>query len=132
MSDNNDLGTFLAGFIIGGLVGSAIALLTAPQSGEETRVMIRDKSIELKDKAVESGHEARVRAEKAVEDARLRADAAIADLQSRTDELVRVTRERAAEFQQQKTAGVEVQDEEPGIEIDVIEEEGGGEEPAAA
>lgn len=47
----SDLGAFLAGFFIGGLVGVAVALLFAPQSGEETRVLIRDKSIELKDKA---------------------------------------------------------------------------------
>lgn len=30
-------GKFLAGFIVGGMVGSIIGLLLAPQSGEETR-----------------------------------------------------------------------------------------------
>ena len=34
---NSDIGAFLAGFIIGGLVGAATALILAPQSGEETR-----------------------------------------------------------------------------------------------
>ena len=49
MSDNNsDFGAFLAGFVIGGLVGAATALLLAPQSGEETCTVIRDKGIELK------------------------------------------------------------------------------------
>ncbi len=30
-------GTVLAAFLIGGLVGAAVALLTAPRSGKETR-----------------------------------------------------------------------------------------------
>jgi gas vesicle protein len=75
MSDQNgDFGAFLSGFIVGGLIGAAVALLMAPQSGEETRVMIRDRSIELKDKAVEAAEDARMRAEAAAEEARLRAD----------------------------------------------------------
>lgn len=48
MSDNsNDLGAFLAGFVIGGLVGAATALILTPQSGQETRSIIADKSNEL-------------------------------------------------------------------------------------
>ena len=48
MSDNsNDLGAFLAGFVIGGLVGAATAIILAPQSGEETRSQIASKSSEL-------------------------------------------------------------------------------------
>lgn len=75
MADQNgDFSAFLSGFIVGGLVGAAVALLMAPQSGEETRVLIRDKSIELKDKAVEAAEDARVRAEAAAEEARMRAE----------------------------------------------------------
>lgn len=48
MSDNsNDLGAFLAGFVIGGLVGAATALILTPQSGQETRSLISNKSNEL-------------------------------------------------------------------------------------
>ena len=48
MSDNsNDLGAFLAGFVIGGLVGAATALILAPQSGEETRSQLAHKSNEM-------------------------------------------------------------------------------------
>lgn len=49
MSENtaNDLGAFLAGFVIGGLVGAATAIILAPQSGEETRAKISAKSEEL-------------------------------------------------------------------------------------
>ncbi len=56
MNDNsNDLGAFLAGFVIGGLVGAATAIILAPQSGEETRSQLANKSNEL----IQSG-EARV------------------------------------------------------------------------
>lgn len=48
MSDNNsEFGAFLAGFVIGGLVGAATALILAPQSGEQTRDQISSKSTEL-------------------------------------------------------------------------------------
>lgn len=54
MSDNNnDLGAFLAGFVIGGLVGAATALILAPQSGEQTRMQIANRSQDLR----ESGEE---------------------------------------------------------------------------
>jgi gas vesicle protein len=99
MSDSNDFGNFFAGFIMGGLVGAAVALLLAPQSGEETRAIIKDKSIELKDKAVEYSQDAKLRAEKAMVDARAKAVTAIEDLRVRTDEYARVTKERIGGIQ---------------------------------
>lgn len=73
MADNNgDLGSFLAGFLIGGLIGAGVALLMAPQSGEETREMIKDKSIELRDRAYETADVARERAEQLAQQARER------------------------------------------------------------
>ncbi len=53
MSDHDDFGAFLIGFIVGGVAGAVAALLLAPQSGEDTRALIKDKSIELRDKAAE-------------------------------------------------------------------------------
>ena len=50
MSDRDEFGAFLVGFVVGGLTGSVAALLFAPQSGEETRALIKDKSIELRDR----------------------------------------------------------------------------------
>jgi gas vesicle protein len=50
---NNEGAAFFAGLVIGGLVGAALALLLAPQSGEETRAQIRDKSLEYKDMAAD-------------------------------------------------------------------------------
>ncbi len=95
MSDRNDFGTFFAGLIVGGLVGAAVALLLAPQSGEDTRTLIRDKSIELKDRAVEYSADARSRAEQALEEARVRADAALEDVRTRAEELAGMARRQA-------------------------------------
>lgn len=49
MSENStsEFGAFLAGFVIGGLVGAATAIILAPQSGQETRAQIVAKSNEL-------------------------------------------------------------------------------------
>ena len=74
MSDRDEFGAFLVGFLVGGLSGAVVALLFAPQSGEETRAMIKDKSIELRDKAQQSAEEALARAEAAAAEARARAD----------------------------------------------------------
>ena len=71
-SDYEDFGTFLAGFVIGSLVGAAAALLLAPQSGEQTRTMIRDKSIELKDRAGESAADLQHRGQLVLEEQKAR------------------------------------------------------------
>ena len=74
MTDRDDFGAFVSGFLVGGLVGAAVALLMAPQSGEETRTMIRDKSLELKDQVEQTAAEARSKAEQIAQQARQRAE----------------------------------------------------------
>ncbi len=74
MSDRDEFGAFLVGFIVGGLSGAVVSLLFAPQSGEETRALIKDKSIELRDRAQQTTEEALARAEAAAAEARARAD----------------------------------------------------------
>jgi len=78
MSDNNEGTAFVAGFIIGGLVGAAVALVLAPQSGEETRAQIRERGIELKTRAEDVGQQVRERTDAVVADARKRAEEIIA------------------------------------------------------
>jgi len=97
MSENNDFGAFLIGFIVGGLTGAAVSLLFAPQSGEETRALIRDKAVVLRDQAAESVEEARLQAEKAWEEAKHKAD-----------EFSKVAKEKAAEY---RTKGEKTIDE---------------------
>lgn len=57
MSENSsDLGAFLAGFVIGGLVGAATAIILAPQSGADTRAQISTKSSEIAHTGSEQYH----------------------------------------------------------------------------
>lgn len=69
MADRDEFGAFLVGFLVGAASGAVVALLFAPQSGEETRALIGERSIELRDKAVESGKQAYSQASKYAEDA---------------------------------------------------------------
>ncbi len=61
MNENNggEFGAFLAGFVIGGLVGAAAALILAPQSGSETRSKISGKSHDLREAGEQRMHQAR-------------------------------------------------------------------------
>ena len=72
MSDRSDFGSFLVGFVIGGLTGAAVALLLTPQSGEETRTMIKEKAIELKEKAVDTYEDVSDKAEALAADAKVK------------------------------------------------------------
>jgi gas vesicle protein len=83
MSDRDEFGAFLVGFVVGGLTGAVVALLFAPQTGEETRALIKDKSIELRDRASQSAEEAIARAEAAAAEARARAEELAKDLRDR-------------------------------------------------
>jgi gas vesicle protein len=94
MSDRDEFGAFLVGFIVGGLSGAVVALLFAPQSGEETRALIKDKSIELRDKAQITAEEAIARAEAAAAEARARADDLARQLRERGQGVVEDVRTR--------------------------------------
>jgi gas vesicle protein len=94
MSDRDEFGAFLVGFIVGGLTGAVVSLLFAPQSGEETRALIKDKSIELRDKASQTAEDALARAEQLAGEARTRADELAKVARSRADELAHEVRER--------------------------------------
>ncbi len=50
-SETGDFSSFLAGFVLGGLVGAAAALILAPQSGLETRHQLVEKSSALRSQA---------------------------------------------------------------------------------
>jgi gas vesicle protein len=62
MAERSSGADFLIGFVIGGLAGAAAALLLAPQSGEDTRALIRERGIELQERSAEMTAEARKRA----------------------------------------------------------------------
>jgi len=64
MSDKSNFGSFLMGFTVGALAGAIVSLLMAPQTGEETRQIIKEKTIELKDKGTETYEETKHRLKK--------------------------------------------------------------------
>ena len=70
MADRDEFGAFLIGFVVGGITGAVVSLLYAPQSGEETRAVIREKSIELRDRAAEQAELLASKAEKLAGDAK--------------------------------------------------------------
>ena len=69
MSDRNPVGAFVVGFLVGGASAAVAALLLAPQSGEETRTLIKDRSIELRNKAQHTCEETIARAEAVINEA---------------------------------------------------------------
>ena len=93
-SDRDEFGAFLVGFIVGGLTGAVVSLLFAPQSGEETRALIRDKSIELRDRAADTAEEALARAEAAAAEARARAEELAKLARARAEEMAKEMRTR--------------------------------------
>ncbi len=48
----------IGGLLLGGLVGSAVMLLVAPQSGRRTRALIQMRSSELRDQAMDAVEDA--------------------------------------------------------------------------
>lgn len=78
MADRDgDLGAFLGGLIVGGLIGAAVALLLAPQRGEETREMMLQGGIELKQRAEQVAADLRGRAQEVAEESKGRINDAV-------------------------------------------------------
>ena len=69
MSESNNFGAFVMGFVVGALSGAIASLLMAPQTGDETRQLIKDKAIELKEKGGVTFEETEKKAEEAYKEA---------------------------------------------------------------
>lgn len=89
MSDKDTFGAFAIGLFTGALLGGIAALLFAPQSGEETRKLIKDKSVEAYEKAG-----------KTLEDTYAQAEAALADARVKMEELAAEAKAKSVEFQE--------------------------------
>lgn len=101
MNDQNSSGGFLSGLILGLIAGSVIALLTAPQTGQETRRMLGQKSTEFRGKAADTIDEALAQAERAMLGAREatqrtveRAQQQIAELEAKGQKMAEEQRNR--------------------------------------
>lgn len=51
MTNQQNDNAFMVGMLFGVLVGGVLAGLLAPRSGEETRALVRERGLELKDRA---------------------------------------------------------------------------------
>ena len=87
---------FLAGVLVGGLVGASVTLLMAPQSGKKTRALIQEKSIELRDQTAEvvedTVAQARTKAHQITTDVHEKAE----ELQHRGQEMLNKQKERVS------------------------------------
>ncbi len=70
-------GRFLAGFVVGGVLGAVAGILLAPQSGEETRELLSDTSKDMIKKT-----------DKTVKEIQQKADIAVSDMQKKGDEIM--------------------------------------------
>jgi gas vesicle protein len=61
-------GDFVAGILVGVLIGGALGLLFAPEPGEETREFVAEKARRLKEAAAEKGRSLIRRGEEEKED----------------------------------------------------------------
>lgn len=72
----NMIGGIAIGLLAGALIGAAAALLSAPQPGQQTRALIREKGSEIRDKASLT-----------VRESRTKADAVLSEVRTRSQEL---------------------------------------------
>ena len=111
---------FVSGFLLGGIVGAAVALLLTPRTGEEARDTLLDRGIVLKGKAEEVATKAREEAD----DILARGKTVLQDQRARFREAVEEGKGAAAEkkaellakYRVAKTTGESPESEPPLIE----------------
>ena len=81
-------GSLFSGFLIGGLIGAGVALLSAPQSGAETRALLGDRANQWRDRAMVAASDTRDRAGKAISTARDQANDVISRTKDRASNVV--------------------------------------------
>ncbi len=94
MASNDSGGSFILGFLIGGIVGAAVGLLIAPRSGQDTRAELAGRSEAWRNRAEEMAANLRERAAPAVDNARERIAPAVDTARERIDPAVEAARER--------------------------------------
>ncbi|HZQ05502.1 MAG TPA: YtxH domain-containing protein [Anaerolineae bacterium] len=103
MNNNNGYG-FIGGFLLGGIVGAAAALLMAPASGKETREQIRAEGVALENRAQEFGDDTMRQArkmvkqgQKGVTDAQARTTHALEEQKLRLTEAIDASKQAASQ-----------------------------------
>lgn len=111
MSNESNGTEFFAGLVVGGLIGAALALLLAPQSGEETRAQLSEKKLDWQHVANESLADSRIKADVMLADARAKAENIVADAKAKADAMKAQAKEKGSELQQKGKETLEAQSE---------------------
>lgn len=93
MKSERGNGGFVSGFLLGGLVGAALALLLTPRSGDETRDTLVNRGVELRDRAEEAAARAREEADELL----ARGKIALEEQRARVREAIEEGREVASQ-----------------------------------
>lgn len=110
MDSRSEISSFFSGFFVGALIGGATALLLAPQSGEETREQLREKGIELREKAEATYAEVLSSVEASTEELRQRSE----ELSAKVDELIAQGKQEIAKIRKPaEEEAVETSEEAP-------------------
>ena len=88
MSSNNNVKGFLIGFLAGGAIGAAIALLTTPKSGKELRGDIKQKSGEYFDEADRYYQEKKIQAGEMLSEGKRKYSMMMNDLKSKPEQIL--------------------------------------------
>ena len=94
MASNDNGGSFVLGFLIGGIVGAAVGLLIAPRSGQDTRAELAGRSEAWRNRAEEMAANLRERAGAGVDSARDRIGPTIDTARERINPTIDSARER--------------------------------------
>jgi len=103
--DNNISKGLLIGFLTGGIVGAAIALLYAPKSGKELRGDIKAKADEYMNDAEAHLEVAKEKAVEIINDGKKKGEKLISEAKVKADELLKET-EKIFDQAKQKTTDV--------------------------
>lgn len=108
---------FVFGLLAGSLIGAATAIILAPQSGRQTRELIKRKALEakatttakaaeLKQKAETTAAELKVKADHTVDELKTRAEAKAAELKTKATEVANELKEDLGEWTEKTKAKV--------------------------
>ena len=89
MSEKSGFGSFFVGFLAGAVAGAIATILYAPNSGEETRSTIKEKSEDILGKANMSVDDAYKQAESAAREARDRFETLASATRKRAEDITR-------------------------------------------
>jgi len=87
---NNNPQNILISLLVGSLAGAVAMLLFAPQSGKQTRDLLEEKSIQLRDRTTKD-------IKKAVKQIRSQTDHITADVREKAEELKQLGQEKLVE-----------------------------------